>query len=207
MPTAKRKAADVLRQTQCEIRAPKGQRNQFGGYNYRSAEDICEAIKPLASKHKFTLTTPVEVVAIGDRIYFQATARFAVDGDQIEVTAFAREPLSRKGMDESQISGATHSYAVKYALCALLLLDDNRDADSQPPVDRRDDDAVMTELQPEIDGAKSREELREIYSRVWVLNEDDTVSAEVLQWTKDRCARKASAEGWSNNGAEQSTDG
>ena len=207
MPATKRKASDVLRAVQTEIRAPKGQHNKFGGYNYRSAEDICEAIKPLAFKHKFTLTTPVEVVAIGDRIYFQATAKFAVDGDQVEVTAFAREPLSRKGMDESQISGATHSYAVKYALCALLLLDDNKDADTRPPVEKRSDVDAEAELMPEIHGAKSREELAEAYRRIVGMAEQNLVSREVVEWAKDRCLAKASAEGWSSNGHAQSTDG
>ena len=207
MPAAKRKAVEVLRAVQLEIRAPKNQYNSFSDYSYRSAEDICTALKPLADRHKFTLVTPVEMVHLGDRFYAKATARFMVDGDQIETTAFAREALYRKKFDEAQLTGSAHSYAVKYALTALLLLDDTKDADTRPPVLPLTDINAEAEFGPEIHGAKSRIELTETYKRAHALHEQGLVSKEFMEWTRDRCSAKASVEGWSSNGSEQSTDG
>lgn len=127
-----------LTRIQQELKAPKGQRNTFGNYNYRSCEDIVEAVKPLLQGAVLTLSD--QIVEVGGRIYVKATARL-VDGETThEVTAFAREPEQKKGMDESQITGAASSYARKYALNGLFLIDDTRDADTmdnreQPPTD------------------------------------------------------------------------
>ena len=120
---------DCLRSIQCELKAPKGQYNSFGKYSYRSCEDILEAVKPLLDKYKATVY--IEVVAVGERIYVKATATFVdKDGKEVSVSAFAREPVARKGMDEAQVTGATSSYARKYALNGLFLIDDNKDADT-----------------------------------------------------------------------------
>ena len=122
---------DCLRSIQCELKAPKGQYNSFGKYSYRSCEDILEAVKPLLDKYKATVYITDEVVAVGDRIYVKATATFVdKDGKEVSVSAFAREPVARKGMDEAQVTGATSSYARKYALNGLFLIDDNKDADT-----------------------------------------------------------------------------
>ena len=121
---------------QSSLRAPKNQYNSFGKYNYRSLEDISEAVKPILSQVKVTLTTSDEPVIIGDRIYIKAVAILtnAEEPTQTVVnTAYARESLTKKGMDDSQITGATSSYARKYCLNGLFCIDDNKDADSMAP--------------------------------------------------------------------------
>ena len=106
---------EELGRIQKTLKAPKNQRNKFGGYNYRSCEDILEAVKPLLDG--CVLTVSDEVVSLGDRFYVKATARLALSGDDfVENTAWARESETKKGMDEAQITGATSSYARKYAL-------------------------------------------------------------------------------------------
>lgn len=119
-----------LVEIQAELKAPKSQRNTFGKYNYRSAEDILEAVKPLLKKHDAKIILSDKPILVGDWHYIEATAKF-VCGDEVEVvTAYAREPLNKKGMDESQITGTASSYARKYALNGLLLIDDTKDADT-----------------------------------------------------------------------------
>lgn len=117
---------------QSELKAPKNQRNNFGNYNYRSAEDILEAVKPINKKYECILTIRDDVVAVGDRIYIKATANLQdVHSDEsIEVSAFARESETKKGMDDSQITGTASSYARKYALNGLYCIDDTKDADT-----------------------------------------------------------------------------
>ena len=117
---------------QAELKAPKGQFNNFGKYKYRSAEDILEAVKPINLKHGLLLTITDDIKNIGDRYYINATATLSdVDSDEgISVKAFAREPLNKKGQDESQITGTASSYARKYALNGLYLIDDTKDADT-----------------------------------------------------------------------------
>lgn len=115
---------------QSELKAPKGQYNSFGKYNYRSCEDILEGVKPLLNKYGLYLTIDDAVELIGDRYYIKATATL-FDGDNcISTSAYARESLDKKGMDASQVTGATSSYARKYALNGLLCIDDTKDADT-----------------------------------------------------------------------------
>lgn len=133
---------DCLRKIQTELKAPKGQYNSFGKYNYRSCEDILEAVKPLLEKNKATVYITDDVVLVGDRVYVKATATFTdAEGKSVSVSAFAREPLERKGMDPSQITGATSSYARKYALNGLFLIDDNKDADTDENINESDERA------------------------------------------------------------------
>ena len=108
--------------------ANKGQTNAFGKYSYRSCEDILEALKPHLDGCTVTLSD--EIVIVGDRIYVKSTATFADESQAIDVTAFAREPESRKGMDDAQLTGSTSSYARKYALNGLFGIDDVKDADT-----------------------------------------------------------------------------
>ena len=117
---------------QSELKAPKNQRNTFGGYNYRSCEDILEAVKPLCLKHKCVLTISDDIVEVGGRVYVKATAILSDIEEQIEIenTAFAREPAEKKAADASQITGAASSYARKYALNGLFCIDDQKDADT-----------------------------------------------------------------------------
>lgn len=116
---------------QSELKAPKSQYNSYGKYHYRSCEDILEALKPVLKKYKASLRITDDIVIVGDRIYVKATAHLLdyEDGTDIENTAFARESVDKKGMDAAQITGATSSYARKYALNGLFLIDDTKDAD------------------------------------------------------------------------------
>lgn len=123
---------EKLIKIQNELKAPKNQRNNFGNYNYRSCEDILEGVKPLLLKYNCTLTLTDTIKQIGDRYYICAEAiLFDVETKETSiVTSFAREEETKKGMDASQITGATSSYARKYALNGLFLIDDTKDADA-----------------------------------------------------------------------------
>ena len=124
------KLHEKLLAIQTKLKAPKGQYNSFGKYSYRSAEDILEAVKPLNAEQGVLLTITDEIKEVGGRIYVVATATASDGTDELKVSAFAREPENKKGMDESQITGATSSYARKYALNGLYAIDDNKDADT-----------------------------------------------------------------------------
>lgn len=117
---------------QSELKAPKNQYNSFGKYNYRSCEDILEAAKPINKKHGLVLLLTDKPVCIGQRYYIEATARlYDIESEQfIEATASAREADTKKGMDESQVTGTASSYARKYALNGLYNIDDTKDADT-----------------------------------------------------------------------------
>ena len=117
---------------QQELKAPKDKKNTYGGYNYRSAEGILEALKPVLVRHEATVVLTDELVQVGDRYYVKATAALwsTTDTDVVTATGWAREAEVKKGMDDSQITGTASSYARKYALNALLLIDDTKDADT-----------------------------------------------------------------------------
>ena len=117
---------------QTELKAPKNQFNSFGNYNYRSCEDILEAVKPLCKKGNVLLTLSDTIKHVGERYYVEATATlYDVETDGcISVSAYAREEETKKGMDSSQITGAASSYARKYALNGLFNIDDTKDSDS-----------------------------------------------------------------------------
>lgn len=147
----------ALTEIQKRLKAPKSNYNSFGKYNYRSCEDILEAVKPLLGDN--TLTLSDEVVQIGDRIYVKATAVFRDGATETRVSAFAREAESKKGMDESQVTGTASSYARKYALNGLFLIDDTKDADTDEFVEatertktkKKPADAIMTREKPKDD--------------------------------------------------------
>lgn len=115
---------------QKELKAPKNQRNKFGNYNYRNQEDILEAVKPLLAQQDLVMTVSDEIVEIGGRIYVKATATITDGKESISNTAYAREASEQKGMADAQLTGATSSYARKYALNGLYLIDDTKDADT-----------------------------------------------------------------------------
>lgn len=123
---------EKLTTIQLELKAPKSKRNNFGNYNYRSCEDILEAVKPLLAANMCSLTLDDDVLCIGDRVYVKATATLTdhTEGATISTHAFAREAETKKGMDESQITGTASSYARKYALNGLFAIDDTKDADT-----------------------------------------------------------------------------
>ena len=123
---------EKLMTVQTKLRAPKGQYNSFGKYSYRSCEDILEALKPLLAEVGAIINISDEAKLLGDRHYIEATAMFidVKTGDSVVARALAREACIKKGMDDSQITGASSSYARKYALNGLFGIDDNKDADS-----------------------------------------------------------------------------
>lgn len=123
-----------LQTIQSRLQAPKNQRNNFGGYNYRSCEDILEAVKPLLAELHCTLTLADDIVYLGNRFYVKATATLRSEtGTERSTSAYAREEDTKKGMDAAQITGSASSYARKYALNGLFCIDDNKDPDTAKP--------------------------------------------------------------------------
>lgn len=123
----------TLSEIQSKLVAPKGQYNSFGKYNYRSCEDILNALKPLLVEHSATVFLSDEITEVGGRVYVKAIATIAAAGEELAVSAYAREAATKKGMDEAQVTGSASSYARKYALNGLFAIDDTKDADTQPP--------------------------------------------------------------------------
>lgn len=162
-----------LIEIQNELKAPKNQRNNFGGYNYRSCEDILEAVKPLLKKHGLALIISDEVCNIGERYYVRAVAQL-LDGEKNHdnliagTVAYAREEETQKGMSASQLTGSTSSYARKYALNGLFAIDDNKDSD-----------ATNTHGKEEVKTQK--EQIKE------VKNDNDILAGIVQCKTEDEC--------------------
>ncbi len=123
---------EKLLEVQVKLNAPKNQRNSFGNYNYRSCEDIIEAVKPILAEQKLSLTISDSIEYIGNRYYVRAEAKVTdcENGTDISVCAYAREEETKKGMDSAQITGSTSSYARKYALNGLFAIDDSKDPDT-----------------------------------------------------------------------------
>ena len=165
---------EKLAKIQKELKAPKGQLNKFGGYNYRSCEDILEAVKPLLDGAILTLQD--EIINIGNRFYVKATATFTDGTYTHSVTAMAREPETKKGMDESQITGMASSYARKYALNGLFCIDDTKDADTMdntpaPKRKQTNEDVLNNQMKPlseqakrDIAGATTMADLTSVYN-------------------------------------------
>ena len=135
---------------QSTLNAPKNQRNNFGKYNYRSCEDILEAVKPLLASEGLFLFINDEIELIGDRYYVKATATITDGEHSHSATAHAREEQQKKGMDSAQLTGATSSYARKYALNGLFCIDDSKDADSN---EQRQQVNSAPRQQPQVNGA------------------------------------------------------
>jgi len=121
---------EALIKIQADLKAPKSQFNKHGKFTYRNAEDILEAVKPLLQRENVTLILTDDIVTVNDRFYVKATATIISKDKSISVYAFARETFERKGMDVAQITGAASSYARKYALNGLFLIDDTKDPDT-----------------------------------------------------------------------------
>lgn len=183
---------EKLAKIQKELKAPKDLRNNFGGYNYRSAESILEAVKPLLDGAILTLED--DIMLVGNRFYIKATATFQ-DGDYVKTTtAFAREPESKKGMDDSQITGTASSYARKYALNGLFCIDDNKDADtdeyqeqtkSTPAPARKpttDHTPTVEEIIKSIEESMTLDNCKKFYARAIELYGKDTPDYKV--WVK-----------------------
>lgn len=143
---------EKLLNIQTKLKAPKGQYNSFGKYSYRSCEDILEALKPLLAEEKATVILQDELIQVGERYYIKAIAKFVdieIDKEEqltnasIEVSALAREEETKKGMDDSQVTGASSSYARKYALNGLFAIDDSQDSD----ITNRISDELLKEVE------------------------------------------------------------
>ena len=145
---------------QFELKAPKGQYNSFGKYKYRNCEDILEAVKPLCLKNSGLVLLSDDIIMVGDRHYVKAVASFVdvESGERIEVSACAREEDEKKGMDGSQITGASSSYARKYALNGLFDIDDTKDSDSTNTCGKSETMGLKDALAMEYEG-KSLEEI------------------------------------------------
>lgn len=172
---------------QHKLKAPKGQYNSFGKYNYRSCEDILEGVKPLLKEHNLALLIDDEIVQIGERYYVKATAKITDGRESVSATAYAREPDTKKGMDESQITGATSSYARKYALNALLCIDDTKDADtmdnSKKPVQQTQEIVYnwQTLKARATQGGISEDELKHYLKETLKVNESKDMTQEHYQ--------------------------
>lgn len=158
----------ALLNVQARLKAPKGQMNKFGGYKYRSCEDILEAVKPLLEENKLVLVLGDEIELIGDRWYVKATAKIIGEDGDVTNSAYAREAESKKGQDESQITGTASSYARKYALNGLFLIDDTKDADAtnehqKPKAAPRPKQAPKPKAAPQPQGG----ELKAAKVRLW----------------------------------------
>ena len=121
---------EALGKVQAELKAPKSQYNSFSNFNYRNAEDILEAVKPLLKANKLTMIITDSMKQVGERYYLEAKVKLYGYDSEIEALGIAREPEQKKGMDEAQITGATSSYARKYALNGMFNIDDTKDADT-----------------------------------------------------------------------------
>lgn len=168
MATTKQEVSELV-YIQSKLKAPKGQENKFGGYKYRSCEDILEAVKPLLEEKNCSLTISDDIIQVGERIYVKATATLHTPSKEYVNTAFAREAFSKKGMDESQVTGAASSYARKYALNGLFCIDDTKDADalnvSKDYTDNPDIKEAFDIVKPNIETAPSKDYLMDIYNQ------------------------------------------
>ena len=197
-----------LSKIQKELKAPKSQHNKFGNYRYRNCEDITEAVKPLLAKEGYHLNMSDEVVQIGERFYVQATAT-VMDGTKVveKSVSYAREAVTKKGMDEAQITGSSSSYARKYALNGLFAIDDTKDSDSRDNTEKQ-----LTKAQQgfaaKMQAAKTLDEVKGIWGKLSEKNRDalrDVANA-VRERLKDANTNSAEGQGKkadSNSGVEQ----
>lgn len=156
-----------LAHIQTHLNAPKDAYNDFAKYNYRSAESILKAVKPLLAETQTVLTIADSVEMHGNRVYIRATATLSDGANQIATTAYAREPESKKGADDSQITGAASSYARKYALCGLFAIDDNKDADATNNHQDHPKSINLDETIKALKQAGSLENLKSIFGYAW----------------------------------------
>ncbi len=194
-----------LIKVQSELKAPKGQKNTFGNYNYRSAEDILEAVKPLLSEQGLLMTITDIVEQIGERYYIQAKVTLTDGEDTVEVTGYARESLNKKGMDDSQITGTASSYARKYAMNGLFLIDDTKDSDSNENRTERENRAKKADVEVEREKQAKIAKLNAQYERALKAANDNEAPMELLtKWNKlpKAAALKEIAE-WINENTEK----
>lgn len=163
------KVYNSLKCIQSELKCAKTLFNKFGGYYYRSAETILESLKPLLSKHSCIITIDDAVEMIGDRFYIKAIARLTnvEDGSSIETSAYAREELTKKGQDASQVTGSTSSYARKHALNGLFCIDDNKDSDATnvgAKPEKTEENPIFDMAINDLRNAKTMDALKSVWS-------------------------------------------
>lgn len=157
-----------LIEVQNKLKVPKSQYNNFGKYNYRNAEDILEAVKPILENAGATIFIKDSIELIGDRFYVKATVSFVdiESGNVIETSALARESEEKKGMDSAQVTGATSSYARKYALNGLLLIDDTKDNDHDSMHQTDNKEPKKEENKPNYDNKEKEEVIQKIVAKI-----------------------------------------
>jgi len=164
----------ALLQVQVELKAPKNQRNKFGNYNYRSAEDILEAVKPLLTKHKLSMHITDEVMEVGGITFINSTVVVSNGEDKVSASAQAGIDVNRKGMDIAQSFGSSSSYARKYAMNGMFLIDDTKDADATnthgksntTPTTQADDSDWFAKAIEYIKGAKTKSAKELAYKQI-----------------------------------------
>ena len=184
----------ILTRIQNELKAPKNQWNAFGKYKYRNAEDIESALKPLLAKYGAQLTFDEDYREVGGRIYAVEIATYKDSQQEITVKGWARVPESKKGMDDSQISGSASSYATKYALGKLFLIDDTKDADSQKP--QANQGQQPSNRTAEQSAQPKKQSTKELYAAMNVAKKFEVQYGGGKEKLVDIC-------GWAKNGDEQ----
>ena len=168
---------------QVELKAPKGQYNSFGKYNYRNCEDILEALKPMLNQNNVTIIITDNIISVNGRNYVEATIKFidVETGEIIETKAMAREDETKKGMDGSQITGSSSSYARKYALNGMFCIDDTKDADSR---NNKDDTTTKAENKKPVAINNNKVDFQRYIKRIYAIAKTINVSAEdIKSWT------------------------
>lgn len=165
-----------LKAIQKELKAPKNLYNSFGKYNYRSCESILESVKPLLVEHDCILTLSDEMVEVGGRVYVKATANLMSSEGSHTVSAYAREAEAKKGMDDSQVTGTASSYARKYALSGLFLIDDTKDADTDENTKqrRKSDEDMAADFTKVMIAQLDVENLKAQFSAAWTYFKGDS---------------------------------
>ncbi|MDT2934077.1 ERF family protein [Lactococcus lactis] len=194
-----------LIKVQSELKAPKGQKNTFGNYNYRSAEDILEAVKPLLSEQGLLMTITDIIEQVGERYYIQAKVTITDGEDTVEVTGYARESLNKKGMDDSQITGTASSYARKYAMNGLFLIDDTKDSDSNENRTERENRAKKADVEAEREKQAKIAKLNAQYERALKAANNNEAPMELLtKWNKlPKAAALKEIAKWINENTEK----
>ena len=177
---------EKLIKIQNELKVPKNSFNEFGGYSYRSCEDILEAVKPLLLKYSCNLIIKDDIIEVGGRVYVKATATFFDEKNEITVPGYARESETKKKMDDSQITGATSSYARKRALGGLFLIDDTKDADATNKHEEELDKQPKKQKNEVLEwmSEKTFNELKTKLEKAELVFDIEDIASEIKKWTE-----------------------
>lgn len=187
----------VLHTIQKTLKAPKNQKNTFGGYNYRSCEDIVEAVKAILPEGA-TLKLSDDIVMLGNRFYVKATASLCYGGQCESVSGFAREAETRKGFGEDQLTGAASSYARKYALNGLFMIDDTKDADTMAPPEKQEKPKAEPKPEPKPEMTPTQAWLKTAAAEIAALKTPEAIQKWQADNVKHFAALSAEQEAWLN---------